>query len=296
MAKEARRSAERKDNLGTLPVWNLNDLYPGMDAPEVTADLERGTEMSKAFEARYKGNLKAIAEGPNGGAGLAEAIAEYERIEEILGRLGSFAGLVHAADTSDPVRAKFYGDLQEQLTTTSTFLLFFGLELNRLEDAVLEQALQTPALAVYRPWIEELRLERPYQLDDQIEKLFHEKYVTGRGAWNRLFDETLSGLSFEVDGESLPLEPTLNRLVDPDGAKRRARPRRSARPSSRISGSSPTSPTCSPRTRRSPTNGAASRMSRQHGIFRTASSRRWWMRWSLPSALPIRGFRTATMR
>ena len=87
---------------------------------------------------------------------------------------------------------------------------------------MLEKALKTPALAVYRPWIEDLRLERPYQLDDQIEQLFHEKSVTGRGAWNRLFDETLASLRFEVDGEKLPLEPTLNRLVDPDEAKRKA--------------------------------------------------------------------------
>ncbi len=220
MAKEARRAAEKNDDLGTLPVWDLSDLYPGMDAPEVKSDLERGAAMSQAFEARYKGNLKAIAEAVDGGGKLAEAIGEYERIEEILGRLGSFASLVYSADTSDQARAKFYGDLQDRLTTISTHLLFFGLELNRLDDAVVERALQTPALAAYRPWIEDLRLERPYQLDDPIERLFHEKSVTGRGAWNRLFDETLAGLRFEVEGEALPLEPTLNRLVDPDERKR----------------------------------------------------------------------------
>ena len=112
--------------------------------------------------------------------------------------------------------------MQDKLTAISTHLLFFGLELNRLDDAAIEEALKTPALAVYRPWIEDLRLERPYQLEDRIEQLFHEKYATGRGAWNRLFDETMATLRFDVDGEKLPLEPTLNRLVDPDETKRKA--------------------------------------------------------------------------
>ncbi|MBC8130325.1 MAG: oligoendopeptidase F, partial [Rhizobiaceae bacterium] len=192
-----------------------------MDAPEVKRDLEQGGAKAEAFETRYKGNLKAISEAPDAGAQLAEAVADYERIEEGLGRLGSFAGLVYSTDTSDPARTKFYGDLQERLTDISTRLLFFGLELNRLDDAALEKAMQTPALAHYRPWIEDLRLERPYQLEDRIEQLFHEKYVTGRGAWNRLFDETMAALRFPIEGEALSLEPTLNRLVDPDEAKRR---------------------------------------------------------------------------
>ena len=185
-------------------------------------DLERAAEASRAFEERYKGKLKprSIA-GSRRRRSPRRAIAEFEKIEEILGRLGSYAGLVYSGDTSDPARAKFYGDLQDRLTTISTHLLFFGLELNRLDDAAIEKALETPALAVYRPWIEDLRLERPYQLEDRIEQLFHEKSVTGRGAWNRLFDETLATLRFDVEGEKLPLEPTLNRLVDPDEERRK---------------------------------------------------------------------------
>ena len=221
MAKEARR-AEQEESLGALPVWDLSDLYPAMEAPEVKRDLDRAEKESRDFEERRKGKLKALAESPEGGAKLAAAIAEFEKIEEILGRLGSYAGLVHAGDTTDPARSKFFGDVQDRLTAISTHLLFFGLELNRLDDVTMEKALETPALAVYRPWIEDLRLERPYQLEDRIEQLFHEKYATGRGAWNRFFDETLATLRFEVDDEKLPLEPTLNGLVSPDETKRKA--------------------------------------------------------------------------
>jgi oligoendopeptidase F len=193
-----------------------------MDAPELKRDLERAAELCAAFEGRYKGQLATLAGGEDGGVRLAEAIKAFEEVEEIMGRLASYAGLVYSGDTTDPARTKFYGDLQDRLTTISTQLLFFGLELNRLDDALMAKALEAPALAVYRPWIEDLRLERPYQLEDNIERLFHEKSVTGRGAWNRLFDETLASLKFQVDGESLTLEPTLNGLVSPDEARRKA--------------------------------------------------------------------------
>jgi oligoendopeptidase F len=220
---EAARTIEPQDEeLGPLPVWNLADLYAAMDAPEVSRDLACADELSKAFETRHKGNLRQIASGPNGGADLAAAIAEFEEIEEIIGRLGSFAGLVYSGDTSDPARSKFYGDMQDRLTAISTHLLFFALELNRLEDELIEGALKDPALAKYRPWLEDLRLERPYQLDDQIERLFHEKSVTGAGAWIRLFDETLASLRFKLEDKELTLEQTLNRLVSPDELVRKS--------------------------------------------------------------------------
>ncbi|MDP1159762.1 hypothetical protein, partial [Klebsiella variicola] len=78
-----------------------------------------------------------------------------------------------------------------------------------------------PAIGHYRPWLVDLRKDKPYQLDDKIEQLFHEKSITGRGAWNRLFDETMTALRFDVDGEDLALEPTLNMLQDADGTVRK---------------------------------------------------------------------------
>ena len=125
-------------------------------------------------------------------------------------------------DTTDSQRGKFYGDVSARLTEISTLLLFFELELNRIDDAALEQAMKVPALAHYRPWIDNLRMEKPYQLDDKLEELFLEKSQTSSAAFNRLFDETMAGLRFEVDGEKLSLEPTLNLMQTPDEAKRKA--------------------------------------------------------------------------
>lgn len=210
-----------KQDLGVMPEWNLADLYPGPDSKELKSDLERARSEAEAFQKRYQGKLEEMARGQDGGAALAAVLNEYEALQDLIGRIASFAGLLYAANTSDPVRAKFYGDVQEKLTATTTLLLFFELEFNRLEDDLVTAALEDKALAHYRPWIEDLRKEKPYQLGDEIERLFHEKSVTARGAWNRLFNETMTALRFEMDGESLSLEPALNRLLNPEEAVRR---------------------------------------------------------------------------
>ncbi|MDP2125618.1 MAG: M3 family oligoendopeptidase [Parvibaculum sp.] len=206
----------------SLPTWNLADLYAAPDAPEVKADLAAAAQEVERFNARYRGHIAALAAAPDGGAQLAEAIRAYETIEDRLGRLMSFAGLLYAQDNTDPAHAKFYGDMQERVTTISTGLLFFTLELNRLEDEVLAEALADAALAHYGPWLRDLRVMRPYQLSDELETLLHEKSVTGHAAWNRLFDETMARLSFEVDGETLTLEGALHLLSDTDRTKRAA--------------------------------------------------------------------------
>ncbi len=203
--------------LGTLPEWNLTDLYVSPDAPEFVADMAKGEAEAKAFAEKYRGKLAALS-----GAELAEALRAYEALSDLLGRIGSYAQLHYVGDTTDAKRGKFYGDVNARLTEISTDLLFFELELNRIDDAALAKAMQVPALNHYRPWIDNLRKEKPYQLEDKLEQLFLEKSQTGFSAFNRLFDETMAALRFEIDGEKLSLEPALNLLQDKDEAKRKA--------------------------------------------------------------------------
>jgi oligoendopeptidase F len=210
-----------KVKLGKLPEWNLADLYQGPESPKLKADLETSERAADAMQERYAGKLAALLDGGKGGAHLAQAVREFEALNDVLGRVVSYASLLYAADTSDPKRQKFFGDIQEKITAISSKLLFFPLELNRLDDAMLETAMAKSELGHYRPWFEDLRKEKPYQLEDKLEQLFHEKAVTARGAWDRLFNETMTALRFEADGERLSLEPTLNRLLDQDGNKRR---------------------------------------------------------------------------
>ncbi len=214
-------AAEGKAKLGTLPEWNLTDLYEGPESPKLKTDLETSERAADAMQERYAGKLATLLDGGKGGAALAQAVREFEALNDIMGRIVSYASLLYAADTSDPKRQKFFGDIQEKITAISSKLLFFPLELNRLDDAMLETAMSHSELGHYRPWLEDLRKEKPYQLDDKLEQLFHEKAVTARGAWDRLFNETMTALRFDADGEKLSLEPTLNRLLDQDEAKRR---------------------------------------------------------------------------
>lgn len=216
------KATAAKSKAGKLPEWNLADLYSGIDALEIARDLQKMDAECVAFETDYKGKLAEGVAGNDGGAWLAQAVRRYEAIDDLAGRLGSYAGLVHAGDSVDAAISKFYGDVSERLTAASLHLLFFALELNRIDDAVIERAMQAPELAHYRPWIEDLRKDKPYQLEDRVEQLFHEKSQSGYAAWNRLFDQTISGLRFKVGAKELAIEPVLNLLQDRAPEKRKA--------------------------------------------------------------------------
>lgn len=213
--------AAASTDLSNLPRWNLTDLYPAPDSPELCQDLKLSAERSVAFETKWKGKLEAEVSKAQGG-NFADAIKEFEQLEELMGRIYSYAGLLYADDTSSATNAKLYGDVQQKLTDASSHLIFFSLELNRIDDALLDKAIaDNPVIGHYKPWLVDLRKDKPYQLDDKTEALFHEKSVTGFGAWNRLFDETMSGLRFTIDGNELPIEPVLTMLQDADGATRK---------------------------------------------------------------------------
>jgi len=201
--------------LGPLPEWNLADLYPAMDAPAFVSDIAKATSECKAFSDAYRGKLATLAGDATAGESLAEAVRRYEALDELMGRIMSYASLVYSGDTSDPARGKFYGDAQEKVTSASTDLLFFELELNRLDDALADRLAAAGPLAHYKPWLTDIRKGKPYQLDDRTEELFHEKSITCYGAWNRLFDETITALRFTIDGEELALEPVLALLQHP---------------------------------------------------------------------------------
>ncbi len=211
----AGRLAER------LPTWDLSDLYPGADSDAVRADLDRAEAEAGAFAAEYAGKLAGLS-----GKALAAAIARYEGIEETLGRLGSYAQLLFSGDSTDPAIGRFYQTISERITAIGSKLLFFALELNRLDDAALERTLADPEAARWRPWLRDLRVFRPHQLSDDLERLLHEKEVTGRAAWTRLFDETIAAMRVPVRGpegtEELTVSAALNKLSNRDRAVREA--------------------------------------------------------------------------
>lgn len=211
-------------DLGELPNWDLTDLYKTIDSQELLKDLTEVEEQASAFERNWKGQLEKACNKSSdevAGQGLGTAIKAYEQIEETMGRLISFAGLTYFSNTLDEENAKFFGDIQAKLTELSTFLLFFTLELNSLDESLIDKALSNdPTAQYYEPWLMDLRKERPFQLEERVEQLFHEKSLTGHNAWNRLFDETMADLKFDLDDKCLGLEETLNLLQEQDPAVR----------------------------------------------------------------------------
>jgi oligoendopeptidase F len=206
-----------KPSFGDLPEWNLDDLYTGEDAAELKRDLDWLEQACASFATDYEGKL-----GKLDAAGLLDCVLRNERINQIAGRIMSYAGLRYYQQTTDSGRAKFMSDVQEKITNFTTPLVFFTLELNTLEDTHLDSLLaQNADLARYKPIFDRIRAMKPYQLSDEMEKFLHDMGVVG-DAWERLFDETIAGLKFDVDGETMGIEGTLNLLTDPDRATREA--------------------------------------------------------------------------
>ena len=207
---------QRQTALLDLPEWDLSDLYPSRDSEVLARDLTRLADDAEAFRERYQGRLADLS-----GAALSPAVETYERLQEESGRIMSYASLVHAGNLADPEIGRFFQTMQERINAVSTTLLFFTLELNRVDDADLAAKETDPALARYRPWLRDTRAFRPHQLSDEIEKLLHEKYVAGRAAWTRLFDETIANLRFPIGSKELTEAEALDLLSDRDPAIRR---------------------------------------------------------------------------
>lgn len=217
---DATTGAKGGGGFGNLPKWDLSDLYTSEDAPELIRDLDWLDEEAAAFAADYEGKLHTLD-----AAGLLACVQRYEEIDVIAGRLMSFAGLRYYQNTMDSERAQFISAVQERITDATTPLVFFSLEFNRLEDEALAARLAENAdLARYKPVFDRMRAMRPHQLSDELEKFLHDASVVGASAWNKLFDETMAGLTFKLpfEEDELNLEATLNLLTDPDRSKREA--------------------------------------------------------------------------
>ncbi|PRY94745.1 oligoendopeptidase F [Hasllibacter halocynthiae] len=205
------------DTLGTLPEWDLGTLYDGPEDPRIKADFERAETECASFATDYEGRLASLDSG-----GMLECVRRYEGIDLMAGRLMSFFGLRYYQHTTDAARAKAMSDAQDRITEATKPLVFFSLEMNEIPDGDYERTFTTGDLARYKPVFDRMRAMKPHQLSDELERFLHDASTVGASAWNKLFDETIAGLLFEVDGEEMGIEATLNLLTDPDRDRREA--------------------------------------------------------------------------
>ncbi|MDQ1900065.1 M3 family oligoendopeptidase [Paracoccus sp. WLY502] len=214
---DAREQVTGSD-LGTLPAWDLSDLYPAPDSVELTADIALLETEAREFASRYQGKLASLSPSE-----MLACIEAYQKIDITAGRIMSYAGLRYYQNTTDAARAKMLGDLQGRITDITTPLVFFSLEFNRIPDETYQAVFAAAdGPARYKPVFDRMRAMRPHQLSDELEQFLHDNSVVGAAAWNRLFDETTAALEFDVEGETLGLEATLNLLTDHDRARREA--------------------------------------------------------------------------
>lgn len=202
----------------SLPGWNLSDLYKSADDPALARDSKKIAGMATAFRKSYQGKIAKLK-----AAKLAVAIAEYEKIQDIAGRIGSFAQLAYSVAMTDGRVAQFYQNTSEMLTDISSQLLFFTLEINKLDEKQMKVLLKdSAALKRYTPWLRDVRAYRKYQLSDDIEKLLLEKSVAGGSAWARLFDEAIAQMKFSIGGKDYSSAEAFDFMSHKDEAKRKA--------------------------------------------------------------------------
>ncbi|MBF9032397.1 M3 family oligoendopeptidase [Rhodobacterales bacterium HKCCE3408] len=220
-APEPLRDAEGRGggrDLGELPVWDLSDLYPAPDAPELERDFKWLEEEAAKLAADYRGKLADLDS-----AQMLDAVHRNEAFDRVSGRIMSYAYLRYAQKSTDPARAKFLSDCQDRMTRLSSQLVFFSLEFNRIADDAYEAVMTgNPELERYKPVFDRMRAMKPHQLSDELEEFLHDQSATGAAAWNKLFDETIAALEFEVDGDTLGIEATLSNLTEQDRSKREA--------------------------------------------------------------------------
>jgi oligoendopeptidase F len=197
-------------------IWDLSVFYAAVDDPAIDADMQHVEQMIDDFSTKYRGRVARLT-----ATEMHQAYSELEAIHDRSGRLSSFASLTYAAATDNPQ----YGALLQKVTEFNARigqkLVFFDLEWNEADDEIAQKLLDDPALGQYRHYLEAERRFKPYQLSEIEEQLLMDKAVTGRSAWSRFFQQLVSSMRLDYEGEQLPLEAVLTRTHDPDRAVRR---------------------------------------------------------------------------
>ncbi len=199
------------------PLWDLSDLFASPDDPRIRETLDLARASAEAFARNYRDRIAELTP-----AQLWVALAEEEWIRQEAQKPAVYASLRFSADTS-PRNGGFLQAMREAHTAATLPLLFCDLELTRLPSERLTELAGDPALAKYAHYLRAARDRARFRLSEAAETVWEEAQNTGRRAWTRLFEETTSGLRFEVPGEpvAVTLSEVMNRQMSGDREARR---------------------------------------------------------------------------
>lgn len=205
--KTVKKQAKPISELGKLPEWDLTDFYSSLSDKALEADQKKLKKICADFATAYEGKVDKLSPEEFG-----KAIIAYEKIEELMGKIGCYAQLLYAGDMSKPEITQFYQNAQELITALASQILFFTLSINKLSSKQVDKLLEDKTVKKYQPWLRDLLVFKPYQLSDELEKLSLDMSVTSRASWVRLFDETITSLRFPM-GKKMLTEPQVMELM-----------------------------------------------------------------------------------
>lgn len=180
-----------------LPDWNLNDLYSGMDSKQLKSDIAKYEKDAKAFEKKYAGKIAKLS-----GDQLAQAIKEYEKISDLAMKVGTYSQLLFAADMLNEKVSAFHQNISDKFTDIAAHLIFLGLEINKISEADYKKKLKSAALKKYEPYLYQIRIGKPHQLSDELEKYDLDISSTS-SSWVRLYDEHHANVKYKYKGKDL---------------------------------------------------------------------------------------------
>lgn len=205
--------------------WDLSALFSSIEDPAIADVWVKAGATADAFAERYRNKINS----PDLTAGtLASAISELEALYQQVAKPLNYSSLLFSTDSADPKVGAFMQKQREHYTTLSVKLLFFELELQKLDAAILEPLMVDPAVANYRHYIRTTRAYSPFRLTEPEEVVMEEMANTGSRAWVRLFEELTGNHVYRLrrpgsdEDEELSEPEVLALLRNPDRELRQA--------------------------------------------------------------------------
>ena len=191
----------------TLPNWNLNEFYSSFTSDQINKDIKSLKQKTREFSSKFKGKLKLLKKKH-----LLQTLVDYEEIEELVQKIKSFAYLTYCTDQLNEKKKKFYQFIEESISEIEKIIIFYGIELNSLND----KKLSAFSGSKYKNWIKNHKKFKKFQKSEDNEKILVEKSLTGSSAWIKFFDQSMTRLKFRFKENDFSETEILNFLTSSD--------------------------------------------------------------------------------